>query len=401
MLLGDILTGFAFLSLLGSLLVLIYLVATERKAPRFEKSINGIRRNETELLVSIIIPARNEGETIGLCLNSLILQSYKNLEIIVIDDSSSDDTESVVRKMAETDTRIKIFEAGEKPQGWVGKSWPCWLGFEASRGKYLLFLDADSRLSPEALGTSLNYALQKKIDMLSLAPKVEMPSFISRAVMPIISAAINLLYPMQKVNDPKSNRAYVFGTFVLVARKTYEEMGGHNKVRAELVEDAAIAREAKTTGYHIRIERGPEFISTRWESSPVDIYNGLERIMSASVRSYGLISATNALIVFFLSLYPILFVAVYFAAHSTALVLSAGLIFSLLSILSFLILAAIETFEISGRITISGLLYPVGCSFFIAAILSTTIKVSRQREIKWKDSGYYVNPMIPSSEQLK
>jgi chlorobactene glucosyltransferase len=398
MLLGEVLTGFALLSFLGSFFVLLYLVITERRAPWFEKSINSIPKNETEFLVSVIIPARNEEETIGSCLKSLIPQSYKNLEIIVIDDCSSDNTASVVRKMVEVDPRIKLVDAGEKPKGWVGKSWPCWRGFEVSRGEYLLFLDADSRLSPETIGIGLNYVLQKKIDMFSLAPKVEMPSLVSRAVMPIISGAINLLYPMQKVNDPKSSRAYVFGTFVLVARKTYEEMGGHSKVRMELVEDAAIAREAKTSGYLLRIERGPKFISTRWESRSADIYNGLERIMSASVRSYGLVSSINALIIFFLSLYPILFVAFYFAVHSTALTLSVGLVLSLLGIASFLILAAFETFEICGRTTISGLLYPIGCSFFIAAIVSTTIKVSRQREIKWKDSGYHVQSMIPTSE---
>ncbi len=227
MLLELVLTALAILSLLGSLSLLVFLVITETAAPKFTKSIRGLGQDNSESLVTIIIPARNEEETIGSCLNSLILQSHTNLEILVVDDSSADNTANIVNKLAAADSRIKLVLAGTKPRDWVGKSWPCWRGFEASRGEYLLFVDADSRLAPEAVRTTLDYALREKIDMFSISPRVEMTSVAAKAVMPIISGAINLLYPMHKVNDPKSSRAYVFGTFVLVSRKIYEAIGGH------------------------------------------------------------------------------------------------------------------------------------------------------------------------------
>ncbi len=110
--------------------------------------------------------------------------------------------------------------------------------------------------------------------------------------------------------------------------------------------------------------------------------------MSFSVRSYGLVSILDAVVVFFIALYPILLVSAYLVMGLATPTLTVGFFGALLGIITFLALESFETHLISGRITISGLLYPVGCSFFIAAIVSTSIKVSRRREIKWKDSGY-------------
>ena len=338
--------------------------------------------------MSVIVPARNEELAIGQCLDSLVRQSYKRLEIVVVDDSSTDRTSDVVREFAARDARIKLVGAGTRPAGWVGKTWPCHRGYESSRGGHLLFIDADTTLEESTIEKSLGYSIWKKIDMLSLSPRVEMPSLAARAVLPMISAAINLLYPMRKVNDGESDRAYVFGTFVLVSRGVYKEIGGHEGVRGELVEDAAIARVAKNGGHSLRIERGPEFISTKWESRATDIYHGLERIISSSVRGYGLASLLNAVFLFFLLLYPIAFVFAYLAIPHAGVTLFVGFLGALLSILTFLALTEFETHNFGRRIGLSALLYPVGSVFFVAAIVSTSIKVHRRREIRWKDLGY-------------
>ena len=391
----------AILALLGSLAILAYLVATERSAPKFADSLKKTSLGIDSGKVSVIIPTRNEEQMILSCLESMVGQTHKNLEIIVVDDMSTDNTRDVVNSYEANHKNVRAMSASVKPPGWVGKSWPCWRGFQESNGGFLLFVDADSTLTTTAVELSLKYVASKNIDMFSLSPRVEMQGMVARAVLPLISGAINLLYPMTKVNDKKSNRAYVFGTFVLVKRSVYEAIGGHEAVKNEIVEDAAIARAAKSAGYNLRIERGPQFVSTRWESDARSVYNGLERVTSTSVRTYGMVSVLNAVLLFFLILYPILFVAIYVSLQPASPLLLAGFVASILNIATFFALAAFETNTISGKFGLSALLYPVGGILFISAIVSTSIKVSHKTGIKWKGQEYVQPLRDEESHNLK
>ena len=388
-LLTSIVTALAILSLLGSVLVTSFLLATERRAPLFRDSITNLHlKDAPEVKVSIIIPARNEEQSIGSCLNSLFAQTHQNLEIIVVDDSSTDSTREVVASFSNRSKNIRMVSAGAKPNEWVGKTWPCWRGYQESSGEFLLFVDADSKLRPNLTELSLSYIQEKNIDMFSISPTVEMLGFWTSSVLPIITGAINLLYPMEKVNNKESKRAYVFGTFILVRRDVYEKTGGHKAVNQELVEDAAIARLTKESGFNLRIERAPDLLTTEWEQEPRSIYHGLERVMSSSIKEYGMISILNAILIFFLALYPIFFALDYLLFHPANLILEIGFITSALNIICFLILVSFELHQISSKISYLPLLYPLGVSMFILAIISSSLKVSHGRKIIWKGSGY-------------
>ena len=238
----------------------------------------------------------------------------------------------------------------------------------------MLFVDADSTLDSITIESSLKYVKKKNIEMFSLSPRVEMRGVVARAVIPMISGAINILYPMRKVNDRGSERAYVFGTFILVKREVYASTGGHEKVKNEIVEDAAIARMTKMSGFNLRIERGSEFVTTQWESDARSVYYGLERVISTSVRGYGLVSILNAVFIFFIAFYPILFVVIYTAFHPISDILFVGCVASIINIVSFLVLAEFETYNMSREFALSAFLYPLGSFLFISAIVSTSIK---------------------------
>lgn len=385
----DILvSGIALLSLLGSVLITSYLAITEKKAPIFNESIHELNFREISEKVSLIIPARNEEQTIGNCLDSLSKQTYQNLEIIVVDDDSTDRSCEIVTRYSKEFGNIRLVSAGPKPSDWVGKTWPCWRGYQESSGEFLLFVDADSKLEPRTVELCLGYAKEKHIDMLSISPRIEMIGFWTAAVLPIVTGAINLLYPMEKVNDSGSNRAYVFGTFILVKRSVYEKTGGHQAVNQELVEDAAIARLTKKSGFVLRIERGLDLLSTEWEREPRSIYSGLERVTSSSIKEYGMISILNAVFVFFLTLYPILLATSLVILHPSNTLLEAGFIASLLNIVCFLVFVSFELHQISGKVSYFPILYPIGVSIFICAIISSSLKISRGKKISWKGSGY-------------
>ncbi|HYB04157.1 MAG TPA: glycosyltransferase, partial [Nitrososphaerales archaeon] len=199
---------------------------------------------------------------------------------------------------------------------------------------------------------------------------------------------INLLYPLKKVNDPKSRRAYVFGTYLLIRKEVYRETGGHSKVRDQLVEDAAIAQLVKSAGYNLRVEGGDGLIETEWESDRKAIFQGLERVTSSSIKTYGMMSILNAVLLFFLMIYPVLYAVATVATRSLSEIFLAGLLASALNILLFLSLTSRELRAITGKVGPEILLYFLGGLIFIIAIISTSFKVTTGRDLFWKGQGY-------------
>ena len=385
--LGIVLNVLAVLAAISSFLVLLFLLLTHRNAPRFLESIQSIKQVNEKPRVSVIITARNEEDELSRCLGSLIRQDYPDLEVILVDDSSADRTLAIAESIRKLDRRIRIVEAGQREEGWIGKSWPCWKGYQCADGDLLLFVDADSEfLKASTVSDAVNYLLVKEYDMFSISPKVRLDSVWASSTLPLVSSAIDLLYPMMKVNDPPSDRAYVFGTFILVKRAVYEAIDGHRKVRKSLVEDAAIAQDTKAKGYKLRIEVGTEFLATDWEHELSKIYSGLERIMSTSIQGYGLVSNVNTILLFFLALYPILFV-IGFALNPQSEYFT-GAIASVLNIIFFLSIFATESRLVAKKAGLRVLLYPLGVLIFMSAIFTTSLKVRNGKGIDWKGRSY-------------
>lgn len=375
-----VLSILAVISFLGVFLIFSYLVNTERKAPHISKSNLQLTK---EPLISIIIAAKNEEETIARCISSLQNQTYMNLEIIVVDDESKDRTLEIASTF-----RVRVISSGPKPQDWIGKSWPCEKGYESSTGEILLFVDADSIFEKEAIERSIDYFTRDSLDMFSISPRVNLKGPWAYSTLPLVSGGINLLYPMNKVNDPKSKRAYVFGTFILVRRSVYESIGGHASVKNTLVEDAALAQNLKSKGFKLKVVVGDGLIQTNWESDFKSIYHGMERVFSDSVRPYGLVSLLDALVLFFLGVYPFIFI-IFFYSSAFQSVLGLGLLASLLNVLFSILIYVNELHLVSGRrVSYQALLYPLGYFLFMSAVITTAFKVKRSKSFIWKGENY-------------
>lgn len=410
-----VLTFFAVVSTIISLTILFYLLSAERKAPHirpyFSKDSKKTSPDEY-VLVSIIIAARNEEEKIADCISSLLAQTYENFELIVTDDNSTDKTLAIAREFEARDSRIHVIQAGAKPDGWVGKSWPCYKGFQSSKGEVILFVDADSAFDSHALEYCINYFERASLDMYSISPLVVLQRIWSKATLPLVSAGINLLYPIQKVNDKASKRAYVFGTFILVRRSVYVSIGGHEAVRERIVEDAALAQLAKSKGYKLQLMIGDGLATTDWESDFKSVYNGMERVFSDSIRSYGLVSLLDAALIFFLGLYPILFILgfvfysvffhnIFLANNLNFFVLNAGLAASIIGVLCSLSISANELNLVLGerrRIGFAPLLFPLGYLLFLSAIITSTFKVSSKKGLEWKGQKFNQELVISSGK---
>ncbi len=229
--------------------------------------------------LAVIIPARNEADNIGECLESLVRQRYPSdrLQIIVVNDGSSDDTERIARQFPTGPIPIEVIEAGTLPDDWLGKSHACWVGARAASAEWLCFLDADTRHSPRLLCSVIEKARTDGIDLLSLHPQQEMLGFWERLLMPIPFMTLMILLDGHAINNPESDKAMANGQFILIRAEVYERLEGHAAIRDEVLEDVAIARLVKSAGYVLKVFAGEGLIRTRMYKGLVELWQGVAR----------------------------------------------------------------------------------------------------------------------------
>jgi glycosyltransferase involved in cell wall biosynthesis len=222
------------------------------------------RRDSRVPDVSIIIPARNEEANIGACLQSLIAQEGPAFEIIVVDDSSTDPTREIARNFAS----VKVISAESLPQESTerrptGKNSALIAGANLARGKWLLFTDADTVHRPGSLARALDEAERESADLLSYSPEQEVVTVTERAVMPVVFAELAAQYPLHKVRQQSSEVVAANGQYILVRRSAYHAVGGHAAVASEILEDVALARRFRHSGFRIHFRYGGDAVRTR------------------------------------------------------------------------------------------------------------------------------------------
>lgn len=200
--------------------------------------------------ISVLIPARNEELRLRPCLSTLSDSDYPILEIMVLDDHSSDGTPHLVEQRAKGDPRIRLLPGQDLPAGWVGKPWACHQLAREAKGEYLLFVDADTRFSDATIAHAVNLAHEKKADLVSLWPYLEAHTWSERLVIPFVHLFI-LFYLPHWVRGPFRCLGAANGQFVLFRRQAYEQIKGHESVRHHMVEDIAIARNMREAGLKV------------------------------------------------------------------------------------------------------------------------------------------------------
>ncbi len=183
--------------------------------------------------VSIIVPARNEEASLADCLQSLVTQTGIAYEIIVVDDHSTDRT----REIASSFPGVRVIEAGPLPHDWTGKNNAVTTGARQAHGDWLLFTDADTIHLPGSLASALKEAEENGAELLSYSPEQIAVTFWEMATLPVVFAELARQYSPSKVSDPASPIAAANGQYILIRRDTYDAVGGHAAIAANILED--------------------------------------------------------------------------------------------------------------------------------------------------------------------
>ncbi len=237
-------------------------LALFRLAPR-EPDLSSAPRS-TGRKLSLIIPARNESRTITTVVRSILQTTYSPLEILVVDDRSTDNTASIVEQLTLEDTRLRLVHGAELPEGWYGKQWACLQGYREASGEILVFTDADTRHQPELLAHAVGALEQAGVDLVTVAPHQRCESFWERVVMPQVWLLLGLRYHPRVVNRAARPRDVIAnGQFILVTRTSYDRAGTHEAVRQEVAEDLALAQAYHRAGFRIHFAFAQRLMETR------------------------------------------------------------------------------------------------------------------------------------------
>lgn len=222
-------------------------------------------------LVSIIVPARNESSNIATVVQSILATHYEPIELIVVDDRSTDDTAAIVGRFR--DSRLHLLRGEELPHGWYGKPWACLQGYRKAKGELLLFTDADTRHAPDLLDRAVGELERVEADLLTVAPRQRCVSFWERVIMPQIWFLLSLRYHPDRVSRARRPRDVIAnGQFILTTRSAYETAGTHSIVREEIAEDLALAQTYVQKGLRLRFAFAERLMETR-------MYRGLSQLV--------------------------------------------------------------------------------------------------------------------------
>jgi glycosyltransferase involved in cell wall biosynthesis len=237
-----------------------------------------------ELELSVIVPARNEEQSLAACLASLVEQSDLGFalgvewEIIVVDDDSTDRTREIADGVAASHQGVTVLDAPpldlSSRGGFTGKNAACWAAAQLARGRHLLFTDADTVHERHDLSHALWEAEKHKALLLSYSPRQIVNGFWQHAVMPLVFSELASVYPPKQVNDPQRRLAAANGQFLMVERDAYFSVGGHRAVGTEVLEDVALARNIKRGPRVIRFRYAPEALSARMYRTTADMVEG-------------------------------------------------------------------------------------------------------------------------------
>ena len=340
-------------------------------------------------LVSVVIPARNEARNIGDCLRTVLDSTYPALEVIVVDDHSTDDTRAIATRIANDDPRVHVIANPDLPPDWFGKQWACQNGAANAHGDILIFVDADTRLAPDLITRSVNAMLRTNADLFTVAGRQEMHSFWEKLVQPQIFAVLAARYGgAERVN--RSRRAtdkIANGQYLMIRRTAYDALGGHALVKHHVAEDLMLAQRYFASGRTTVMMLGRDQLSTRMYTSLHELIAGWGKNIFAAGRDavpFGTIGQIMFPITLPLPAVTQLAPLVVLLLAALGILGTGALVWSATCTIAML-LAWIGVYIFEKMNPIYALCFPLGAATYLYIVIAAT---ARGSSVAWKGRQY-------------
>lgn len=328
--------------------------------------------------LSLIVAARNEARNLRAAATTLLALDYPDLELIIVDDRSSDATAAILAELAAVDPRLTVVTVAELPDGWLGKNHALWRGSRMARGELLLFSDADIVMAPDVLRRAVAYLQRERLDHLALSPRMTMPG----TLLPIFGLTFILFFSLfarpWQARNPRSTAHIGIGAFNLVRAAAYRAVGGHEPIRLRPDDDLKLGKLLKQAGYRQDLALAPDFLAVEWYATLGEAVRGLEKNAFAGADYRIWLTLCGIAYHLVASLWPYLAV---FLLSGTARWLN-------LAIVVLLTLLLAHAASRHGAAPRHALGFPLGVLLFCWVMLRTMVLNLWQGGIWWRDTFY-------------
>ncbi len=327
--------------------------------------------------VSVVIAARNEERAIESALQSVLQQNYDNLEIIIINDRSTDATGAILARMSTAFPHLKVAEITGLPRGWLGKNHALHFGARQAKSKLLLFTDADVMLQPDAISKAVNYLLKQRLDHLTCLPEQTSPSLPLHIFIATFGFFFALYARPWRVRRP--NRWHVgIGAFQLIRSDFYYRIGGHIPIAMRPDDDMKLGKLIKQHGGKQEMMWGNGLMSVTWYHSIKELIDGLMKNSFASVGYSLLLVMASTLAVLTFYLFPL--AAVFLTSGKTRWLNLAALV--------VLVVSFCDNARFLGLRFWYALGFPFATLLFIYILWKSALRATIRGGIDWRGTHY-------------
>ncbi len=340
-------------------------------------------RDEALPSLTILATAKDEAPRVEQAARSLLAQDYPRLTLLVVDDRSEDGTGEILDRLAREDPRLRVEHVDTLPEGWIGKCHALARGAESTDSEWILFVDADVTLAPDAARRAVSLATREGFDHVAVGPAMSLQSLGEAIFVAAFMVVFNATQRPWLASDPRRKNVIGIGAFNLIRREAYRRAGGHAAIRYELLDDMALGKILKRCGARQVFAKHDERVLVRWHPGVRGLIRGVEKNAFPAARYNVLVGATAPWLMLWVGWAPV--VGLLLPGTTPKLCALAAWVG---------ILLCYREVERSVRIRLwQAILSPLGVALFVYAFFRSMAVTLRQGGVRWRGTFYPIEKL--------